>query len=384
MTRTEQSKDCIRHRVAVRLDRDVAHSENEASMPDPRDVPEDKFVAMMSAQAQVDLRLSEFAPRSQLKVPAHAIEFPRFPVIDYHNHLDSLDPRDVLRVMDACGVEKIVNITMRTGETALEILDRFRRADPGRFAAIGWMDWSCIDRSDFVQLTLDRLERLVEHGARGIKFWKDFGLTVRDAAGALLRIDDERLAPIFDRAAELRIPVMFHTADPDAFFDPIDRFNERYEELAAHPDWSFHDSPVSKASLLAQRDRVIARHPRTTFICAHMAECSENLDQVTALLDRHPNVCVDISARVAELGRQPYTAREFFLKYAGRIVFGTDLLPEPEMYSLYYRFLETADEYFDYPSHASRQGRWSIYGLFLPDDVLRKIYRENAIHLLNL
>ncbi len=339
---------------------------------------------MVNAKVEVDLRLSDFTPRSELKVPVHTIKRPRFPVIDYHNHLDSLEPEAVLPILDACGIEKIVNITMRTGQEALDTLDRFHRTAPDRFASIGWMDWTGIERPDFVALTLDRLEQLVEHGARGIKFWKDCGLSVRDASGQLLRIDDERLAPIFDKAAALGIPVMFHTADPDAFFTPIDRFNERYEELAAHPEWSFHGAPVSKAELLAQRNRVIARHPKTTFVGAHIAESSEDLAAVSALLDQNPNLYVDISARAAELGRQPYTARKFFLKHADRIVFGADLLPEVEMYRLYYRMLETADEYFDYPTHASRQGRWQIYGLFLPEDVLRKVYRENALQLLNL
>lgn len=343
---------------------------------------EDKFVAMVNAKAEVDLRLSDFAPVSALKVPVHEIERPRFPVIDYHNHLDSLRPDDVLRILDACGIEKIVNITMQVGQEALDTLDRFHRAAPERFASIGWMDWTGIERADFTQISLERLERLVEHGARGIKFWKDCGLSVRDAAGDLLRIDDERLAPIFDKAAELGIPVMFHTADPDAFFTPIDRFNERYEELAAHPDWSFHGSSVSKAELLAQRNRVIARHPGTTFVGAHIGESSEDLAAVAALLEQFPNFYVDLSARAAELGRQPYTARKFFLKYADRILFGADLLPDVEMYRLYYRFLETDDEYFDYPSHASRQGRWKIYGIHLSDDVLRKVYRENALKLL--
>lgn len=337
---------------------------------------------MVNAKAEVDLRLSDFAPVSALKVPVHEIERPRFPVIDYHNHLDSLRPDDVLRILDACGIEKIVNITMQVGQEALDTLDRFHRAAPERFASIGWMDWTGIERADFTQISLERLERLVEHGARGIKFWKDCGLSVRDASGGLLRIDDERLAPIFDKAAELGIPVMFHTADPDAFFTSIDRFNERYEELAAHPDWSFYGSSVSKAELLAQRNRVIARHPGTTFVGAHIGESSEDLAAVAALLEQFPNFYVDLSARAAELGRQPYTARKFFLKYADRILFGADLLPDVEMYRLYYRFLETDDEYFDYPSHASRQGRWKIYGIHLPDDVLRKVYRENALKLL--
>jgi predicted TIM-barrel fold metal-dependent hydrolase len=175
---------------------------------------------------------------------------------------------------------------------------------------------------------------------------------------------------------------MFHIADPDAFFVPIDRFNERYEELAAHPDWSFYGSQYSKKELLAQRDLIFQRHPSTTFVCAHLAEKSENLAYVGRLLDENPNVFVDIGARTAELGRQPYTAREFLIKYADRVLFGTDLVPEEEMYRLHFRFLETADEYFEYPSHASRQGRWQIYGVHLPDDVLRKIYRENALRLL--
>ncbi len=346
--------------------------------------PDDKFVAMMEAKADIDLRLGDFSPRSQLKLPQHFIEQARFPVIDYHNHLDSLDPLDVLRVLDACGIEKIVNITMRTGQDALDTLDRFQRAAPDRFASIGWMDWTGIERHDFLRLSLDRLERLVDHGVRGIKFWKDLGLSVRDASGRLLRINDERLAPLFDKAAELGVPVMFHTADPDAFFAPIDQFNERYEELAAHPEWSFYGSEVSKYNLLAQRNAVIARHPRTKFVCAHLAENGEDLAAVADILDRYPNLSVDISARANELGRQPYTARRFFLRYPDRILFGTDLLPEIAMYRLYFRLLETADEYFDYPSHASRQGRWHIYGLFLPDEVLRKVYYENACKLLGL
>ena len=342
---------------------------------------QDKFRAMVTATAEVDLKLTDFHPRSMLVTPEHAVERPIVPAIDYHNHLDSCDPREVLTIMDACGIERIVNITMQTGDAALAILHRFHSAAPERFSTMGWMDWSGIEQPDFFRRSVERLELLVEHGACGLKMWKDLGLTVRDASGQLLRIDDERLAPIFEKAAELHVPVMFHTADPDAFFLPIDQYNERYEELAAHPDWSFHGSQYAKQELLAQRNRVFGRHPRTTFVAAHMGESAECLSRVAEVLDTYPNVSVDMSARVAELGRQPYTAREFFLRYSDRILFGTDLLPDPGMYRLYYRFLETADEYFDYPSHASRQGRWHIHGLYLPPDVLQKIYRDNAIAL---
>ena len=343
---------------------------------------QDKFVALVTAMAEVTLPLGEFHPRSMLTTPEHEIQRPRFPAVDYHNHLDSMEPAEVLRVMDACGIEKIVNITMQTGDAALHMIDKFRAVDAQRFSTIGWMDWMGVERADFVQRCCDYLERLVERGAVGIKFWKDLGLSVRDGSGRLLRIDDERLAPLFDKAAELGIPVMFHTADPDAFFLPIDGCNERYEELAAHPEWGFHGAQYRKSELLDQRDRVIARHPKTTFVAAHVAESGENLARATKLLKSYPNAYVDISARASELGRQPYTARAFFLRFADRILFGTDLLPEISMYRLWFRFLETADEYFEYPSHASRQGRWNIYGLFLPDDVLRKVYRENALRLL--
>ena len=189
----------------------------------------DKFVDMVSAKVEVDLPLSSFQPRSSLRTAAHTEERPRFPAIDYHNHLDSVAADALLRVMDASEVEFLVNITMQTGDAALAQMDRLRTADAKRFATIGWMDWTGVERSDFAAVTCDRLERMVEHGAVGIKFWKDLGLVLKDEHGQLRRIDDERFAPIFDKAAELKLAVMFHTADPDAFFDPITPENERYE-----------------------------------------------------------------------------------------------------------------------------------------------------------
>jgi predicted TIM-barrel fold metal-dependent hydrolase len=343
----------------------------------------DKFVAMVTAKSDVSLPLSEFQPTSMLQTPVHEVQRPKFPVIDYHNHLDSQEPADVLRVMDECGIERIVNITMRVGQEAIEVMNRFRSAAPDRFATIAWMDWSDVEKPGFFARAVDRLESMVEKGASGLKIWKDLGTSVRDGNGELLQIDDVRLAPMFEKAAELRVPVMFHIADPDAFFQPLDRFNERFEELAAHPEWSFYGSHFSKDELLAQRDRVIARHPKTTFVAAHVAERPENLAYVSKLLADHSNLYIDIGARTAELGRQPFTAAKFFAAHSWRILFGTDLLPEVEMYRLHYRFLETDDEYFDYPSHASRQGRWKIYGLGLSDEVLQRVYRENALRLLS-
>ena len=350
----------------------------------PEQDVQDKFIAMVSAKAEVTLRLSDFHPRCMLTTAQHEIRVPRFRAIDYHNHLDAQEPKRVLEVMDACGIEHVVNITMKVGDEALAMMERYRSADAQRFSTIGWMDWTGAegDFDTFVALSLERLDRLVEHGAVGFKIWKDLGLTVRDASGTLVRVDDDRLAPIFERAGVLGIPVMVHIGDPEAFFLPNDANNERVEELAAHPDWSFYGSHYGKHDLLEQRDRVFRRHPRTTFVAAHIAENSEDLQRVSEMLEGCPNVMVDISARASELGRQPYSARKFFIRFADRILFGSDLVPEVEMYRLYYRFLETADEYFEYPTHASGQGRWYIYGLDLPDDVLRKVYRENALRLL--
>jgi hypothetical protein len=263
----------------------------------------DKFADLMSVTAEIDRRLSDFRPRAALKTAVHTIEKPRFPVIEYHNQLDSMNPQDVLALMDRCGLEHVLNITMQAGPRALNIMDRYYAAAPDRFSCISWMDWNGIESSDFVQITIDRLHRLVEHGPYGAKFWKDFGLTLRGADGELLRIDDERFAPIFEECRTLGLPVMYHTADPTAFFDPTDAENERYEELAAHPDWGFSSSPVPKRTLLEQRNRIIARHPATTFVGAHCAECSEDLDFLARQLDEPPNLLIDISAGTPELGR---------------------------------------------------------------------------------
>lgn len=341
-----------------------------------------RFTNLMGQRGESDLRLVDFTPRSMLRLPAHEVVRPRFPVIDFHNHLDEFEPADVLRVMDECAIERAVNITSLPGDRGVEAILRFHSAAPGRFHTCMWMDWRDIEHPDFFRRSVERLECFAAAGGSGVKFWKDCGLTVREANGQLLRIDDERLSPLFERAGDLGLFVMFHTADPEAFFLPVDRHNERFEELIAHPDWTFASSPVSHAELIAQRNRVIQRHPSTRFVCAHMAEQAENLAAVGELLDTCPNAWVDISARLNELGRQPFTARRFFERHADRILFGTDLPIEDSVYRSYFRLLETEDEYFDYPTHASRQGRWMVYGLNLSDSVLERVYRTNALALL--
>ena len=342
-------------------------------------MPTDPFLEMVAKKAQVKLPLGEFDPVSCLRVPEHEITWPAAPVIDMHCHVDGLDLEAVVKVMDACRIEHMVNISLAKGGELDAIMRKFAAAPAGRFTLFVLLDPAPLARNQPAGRLAEELERRVEQGARGLKVWKDVGLTARDSAGQLLRLDDERFAAVFEKAAEIGIPVMLHTADPAAFFLPIDARNERYEELAAHPDWGFHGAAFpSKAALLEQRDRVLANHPRTAFLGAHVGSMEEDLEKASQTLERFPNFSVDISARAAELGRQPRTARGFFLRYPERILFGSDLIPEISMYRLYYRMLETADEYFPYPTHESGQGRWRIYGLELPVETLRKVYSENA------
>jgi len=231
-----------------------------------------------------------------------------------------------------------------------------------------------------------------------VKVLKALGLFVRsnDGKGPLLKIDDPRFDPMWDACGRLGLPVAIHISDPEAFFLPTDRFNERYEELSNHPDWSFHgkDYP-SNQQLIDARNRVFAKHKKTTFVTLHVGNNAENLAAVGQNLDRFPNMLVEIGARVGELGRQPRSARKFFDKYQDRILFGTDAVPKgvetpqqifgEQLYEIYYRFLETEDEYFDYaPAAVPPQGRWRIYGLGLPDAILKKVYRDNAARVLGL
>jgi predicted TIM-barrel fold metal-dependent hydrolase len=233
----------------------------------------------------------------------------------------------------------------------------------------------------------------VARGARGLKVWKLLGLRARDTTGRLVTVDDARLDPLWRAVADLRLPVVIHIADPIAFFRPLDDANERAEELALHPDWHFWPPMVAPDGpgfpgfddLLGAFDRLLGRHPDVAFIGAHVGCAAEDLALVAAMLGRHPNLSVDIAARVGELGRQPNAARAFFLDWSDRIVFGTDTAVDVASCRTYYRFLETLDDAFEYsPEPVPPQGRWRISGLGLPDDVLHRVYNENARRVLGL
>lgn len=341
-----------------------------------------------NAQRNMTLLLKDFYPVSMLHASAHNIGRAKFYVIDVHNHTNDamgigkhLPPEQVVRIMDNTNVRTLVILTGLWGEKLQHVIDEMVKPYPGRFIVFSQIDFSKIDDPDFSQEMVRQLDDAVARGARGLKQLKDLGLTDRDKSGKLIAVDDLRLDPIWEEAGRLGIPVSIHTSDPEAFFHQVDNTNERYQELIAHPDWSFYGPQFpSKESLLAARDRMFAKHPRTTFVALHMANWPENLDYVSHLLDTMPNVMVDFAAREAELGRQPKRAREFFIKYQDRIMFGTDHNVSEDMYQNHFRWLETDDEYFDYWGYPG-QGRWKIYGMNLPDTVLEKIYHKNAERL---
>jgi len=369
-----------------------------------------------SAASSASLELSDFEPRSALVTPKTAVERASSPAIDVHAHvfwstglakLDDPDAKplippdeqyaEIIRWMDELNLETLINLNSGWGDELALAIDSFTGVGAGRFTACTEPAWVRVSEPDYPAWQADELGRAKSAGAVGLKVLKVLGLFLREE-GKLVAVDDSRFDPMWEAAGELGLPVFIHTADPDAFFTPIDRHNERWEELAAHPDWSFYGSDFpSKAELIAARDRVIERHPRTNFVCLHVGNQSENLAEVGARLDRFPNMYVETGARLGELGRQPRASRRFFEAYQDRILFGTDAVPLPEgekypqqtlvpdMYQRYFRFFETEDEYFDYsPAPTPPQGRWKIYGIGLPEAIQRKVYRENAARLLTL
>ncbi len=364
---------------------------------------------------KIGLDLRDFQPHSMLHVPETKVPKARFPVIDIHTHLSFAakskngvplseerhwlaEPGELLAVMERKNLRLLVNVTGGMGSGTRASVAKFDRAHPGRFLTFTEPWYGRAAEPGYAQFQADELQRAHKDGARGLKVLKTLGLYLREQVteGPLVKVDDPRFDPMWEAAAALKMPITIHTSDPEAFFLPIDRFNERWEELHNHPDWSFNgkDFPGNQ-ELLETRNRVYARHPRTQFISLHVGNDAENLAYVSECMDKFPNMHVELGARVGELGRQPRASRKFFDKYQDRILFGTDATPHGEdypqqfysdaLYEIYFRFLETEDEYFDYaPAAVPPQGRWRIYGLGLSEQVLRKVYYQNAERLLGL
>lgn len=354
------------------------------------------YAASSSPQGEVDLenlRLVDYDPEPQLITKESYVPRSRYSAIDVHNHLRKIVDKgpefieQYVRKMDECNVQAIVDLDGRWGEILDRHLEVLKKPYPDRFYIYARVDWSRIDEPDFSERAVEELERAVEKGVQGLKISKQLGLGVKDAQGNYVPVDTPKMDPVWEKCGELGIPVEIHTSDPQAFFTTFDEHNERYEELVDNQNWMFNKPEFfGKDELLQQRNNVVERHPGTIIIGAHFGNLPENLGKVGEWLDKYPNFYVDVDARLSELGRQPYSARRFIIKYQDRIMFGTDgnAMDQPieDMYRTAWRFLETDDEYFDIKKSHKFQARWRVYGLFLPDDVLKKIYQTNALKLI--
>lgn len=344
-----------------------------------------------------DLRLSEWKPRSRTVSAHHHRPRPAVPCVDVHNHLGRWlsadggwlvpDVHALLELLDEHHVQTVVNLDGRWDAELEANLARYDRAHPGRFLTFAQLDWTALAADDPTAALRAQLEDAVRRGARGLKVWKDLGLTHRDATGALVSPDDPRLLPVFARAGELGLPVLIHTADPVAFFDPLDEHNERLDELAAHPDWWFGRPGLPTFDrLIRALETLVASTPGTTWIGAHVGCYAEDLAWVGRMFDTYPNFHADIGGRIAELGRTPRAFRRLVQAHPDRILFGTDAYPPTaQAYELAFRFVETADEAFDYApgTDIPPQGRWQIAAAELPAEVLPAFYAGNARRILD-
>jgi predicted TIM-barrel fold metal-dependent hydrolase len=354
--------------------------------------------ALVQAQEEVP-PFHEYDPPSTLVVPEHPVTRAKYPFVDVHNHqfgmLDD-DLGELLAAMDALNMAVMVNLSGRgfrrvtgadgTTRSGLEppehlkrMVEKARRDAPGRFVIFTNVDFSAIGEPGWTEGAVAELATDVASGAQGLKIYKSLGMGVVDTAGARVPVNDPRLDPIWAKCGELGVPVLIHTADPAPFWQAKDGANERLFELMERPGrYRGPEASPSWEELIAEQHDVFRKHPGTKFINAHLGWMGNDLGRLGRLLDELPNVYTEIGAVLAELGRQPRFAREFFVRWQDRVLFGKDSWA-PAEYHVYFRVLETADEYFDY--YRRRHAFWKVYGLDLPDEVLRKVYYENALAL---
>ncbi|MGQ7296138.1 amidohydrolase family protein [Quadrisphaera sp. KR29] len=352
-----------------------------------------------------DLPLTRWTPRQQLRAPATEVRRAAVPAVDVHNHLGRWltggdwragtapwmveDVGALVAVLDATGVEAVVNLDGMWGGELSANLARYDEAHPGRFLTFCQVEWARLAEPGGLEALVGQLRESAARGARGVKVWKDLGLSVRDAGGALVAPDDPRVVEVLSTAGQLGLPVLVHTADPVAFFDPLDERNERLEELLGNPEWWFGDPAVHPGfdELLAAHARLVLACPGTRVVGAHVGCAAERLDLVEALLAAAPHYSVDTGGRLAELGRQPRRTAALLERFGDRVLFGTDAFPlDAAALRLHFRFFETLDEAFPYAPEEDvpPQGRWTVSGLGLGEGALRALYRENARSVLGL
>lgn len=344
------------------------------------------ILSLLSAGAVAqEMSFEQYDPVSTLVVPAHPTPRTRYPFIDVHSHqrasqMTEADVAQVVRDMDAMNMRVMVNLSGGSGEDLAAGIAKLAGAHPGRFVVFANADLSKIDEPGFGEAAASQLARDVTAGAKGLKIYKNLGMFLVDASGKRVPTDDPRLDPIWRKAGELGIPVLIHTGEPSPFWSPFDEKNERWLELKQYPNRRRDSSQfASFEQTMAEQHNLFRRHPGTTFINAHLGWLGNDLARLGRLMDELPNMYTEIGAVLAELGRQPRMAREFLIRYQDRVLFGKDSWA-PSEYPVYFRTLETADEYFDY--YRRRHAHWKMYGLDLPDPVLRKIYYGNALRII--
>ena len=330
-----------------------------------------------------EMEFEEYNPTSTLVVPGKEITKAKFPFIDVHSHqyrMATQDLSELIKDMDQMNMGIMVNLSGGSGDNIKNILANINEHYPNRFVVFANVDFDGVGSPDWTENAVKQLEIDVARGAKGLKIFKSLGLRNKDIDGKRLAIDDERLDPIWAKCGELNIPVLIHAADPKSFWDPMDANNERWLELKTRPNRKRGDTdPAPWEQIIAEQHHVFKKHPNTKFINAHMGWFANNLGKLGELLDEMPNMYVGIGAIIAELGRQPRNAHTFFVKYQDRILFGKDSW-QPQEFPTYFRVLESDDEYFPY--YKKYHAFWAMYGLNLPDEVLKKVYYKNAIKLI--
>ena len=324
----------------------------------------------------------DYRPRSTVVADEHPVPRAKYPVVDIHSHL-RITPENIeqtVREMDALNLRVLVNLTAGSGDGLKGLVDTIRSSrHKDRFRVFANVNWDGAGGPGWQQQAVGGLEEAVRNGAIGLKITKGLGLGARKADGSRLQVDDPVLDPVWQACARLNIPVLIHVADPAQFFAPIDYHNERWLELALFPNRAYpQDRYPGFEQLMQERDRMFARHPKTRFINAHFGWHGNDLGRAARHLDTLPNVVLEVGAVLYEFGRQPRAARDFFIKYQDRILFGKDAY-EPSEFPYYWRVFETGDEYFDY--YRDYHAFWKLYGMDLPDEVLQKLYYRNALRV---
>ncbi len=337
------------------------------------------FLGSLHAQ---DLTFEEYNPESTLVVPENPVTRAKFPVVDVHSHHYNMPEQDLsvlVQAMDTLNLAVLVNLSGGSGEKITGAMKNIQNNYPNRFLLFANVDFSGVGDPGWGARAAAQLKADHANGAVGLKIFKSLGLRYTDTQGNRIAVDDPRLDPVWEMCAALGIPVLIHAADPKSFWDPMDSENERWLELKTRPRRKRSDSdPAPWEQIITEQHNLFRKHPKTTFINAHMGWYANNLDRLSELMEEFPNMYVGIGAIIAELGRQPRRAKAFFTAYQDRILFGKDSW-QPSEFPTYFRVLETADEYFPY--HKKYHAFWAMYGLDLPDSILKKVYYQNALKI---